>query len=945
MSYLYAVNRDNPLGYFPIDADYTYYNLKNNYSTYGGTKGNDHTSGNLYDSFAGFKYGYMNTLRVVDATSYNNNPSILGISYSSPIVMGNKTSAKFVSSSSVEIKNIYDVFVPSSNPHTWSTEFWASFDWMDGQSLDFTTYDQFSTNNFRSDIGFRDSISKYPKIYLLTIGYYTTVSGSSYFYNYASILYNQETNSIEFYVPQQSGGYAKAYCVVTDLSTPIHIYATYSNKTINVSVNGKTGISAYVGSGLFQDTNIQNNYQNLIFRVAGSYNDFSTTPPTNQSLDAGQYFLVSNLTFYDYLLTARQLNNHIKWGMYDNKPVKSSTQYGTYMFGLEESPQNFQYGRVFSGTGFKEYSDLYNLNITSNGLEPQKINRVLFNNIDGASTLNAPADHSGIDWSGGRASLDFSDFGKISTMPCTISLILEPMTGYQDEYILSINNVNGSSTLFVDRVGKTYNLKFYDTMNGGTVTTLCSVTAKFNLEYQKLALSFANNSVILTVIDAASEHQVSASDTTVQSAPYNQTFTFSNNSILTIGQSYHNGNNLSSLTQNTTIYSYLAISDLYISDFTNQYINGYYYANGYPWTGLIKYNVPLQYYSDPYNPVNVVKSFPVYQMGHWTVTVPLSAMDSVLGSKVGWSSTNNCLVEYSFYDPTITHQETNWYSVNRKDGFISGYNFSNKLSNMLLRVTIITKYDVQDINQSFNNLELGFYKNMNFYSEGEYFLLTPGSRSSNGSSFTVKSHGKPIQTRSSNLGLLFPYSVDDASVPGYANIQNTYSKNVAGIDFWYRPDTNFTNTKILSGDSSILGYPDLYIDSTNSIAYNSGVAAVYVNGLYVSNSATASSVADQVARFAFTANTPVHICVVFNGTFTGGLTLNGNSSNSGSESSYGYINIWENGVSEQDAINRYNLFTQNSVSIVANDNTMSSSANPVLFDLRKTMPIVHKIGS
>ena len=945
MSYLYAVNRDNPLGYFPIDSDYTYYNLKNGFTTYGGTKGNDHTNGNLYDTYAGFTYSYLNTLKVVDATSYNNNPLLVGLSYSSPIVMGNKTSAKITKDSSIEIKNIYDVFVPSSNPHTWSTEFWTSFDWMDGQALDFTTYDSFSTNDFRNDIGFRTSIATYPKIYLLSIGYYTTVSGSQYFYNYASILYNQQTNCIEFYVPQASGGYAKSYCVVTDLDSPLHIYATYSNKTINVSVNGQSGISAYVGNGLFQDTNISNNYQNLIFRVAGSYNDFSTTPPTKYSLQDGQYFLLSNLAFYDYLLTSQQLTNHIKWGVYDNKPVKSSVQYGTHLFPLEESPQNFQYGKVFRGEGFKDYTNIYNLNITSKGLEPQKINRVTFNNIDKTSILQSPADRSGIYWSNGKAALDFSDFGKISSMPCTISLLLEPMTGYGDEYILSINNVNGSSTLFVDRTNKSYNLKFYDVSNGGTITTLCSVTPTYKTIYQKLALSFANNSVVLTVIDAALEKQNSISDVTSQSLPYQKTFTFSNNSILTMGQSYHNDNNLNSMTVNKTIFSYLNISDLYITDFTNQYINGYHYPEGYPWVGIIKYSVPLQYYSDPYNPVDVVKSFPVYQMGHWTTSIPLSAMDSIVGSKIKWNSTNNCLVEYSFPDQTSAHQEDNWMSFSRKGGVICGYDFSKKLSTMLIRTTIITKYDVQDLNQSFNNLEVGLYKNMNFYSEGESFLLVPDSRSIYNTSGTIKGYSKPIQSRSQNLGLLFSYSMQDMGVPGYAEITNLYSKNIAAIDFWYRPDTNFVGTKIITADSSIPGYPDLEISSDGSLQYNEGISAVYINGLYVSNSLTASTVADQVARFSFTANTPVHIFVILNGVFTGGIDVNGDETHIGSESSYGFINIWENAVSQQDAINRYNLFTQNSLAVAANDNSMNSLLNPLLLDYRNTMPIVHKIGS
>jgi hypothetical protein len=875
MSYLYAVNRDNPLGYFPIDSDYTYYNLKNAYTTYGGTLGNDHTAGNIYDQYAGFTYGYLNTLRVVDSTSYSNNPSILGIGYSSPIVMGNKTSAKITSSSSIEIKNIYDVFVPSSNPHTWSTEFWTSFDWMDGQSLDFTQYDNFSTNNYRTDIGFKNSIISYPKIYLLSIGYYTTVSGGNYFYNYASILYNQETNCIEFYVPQKSGGYAKSYCVITDLNTPLHIYATYSNKTINISVNGKTGISAYVGDGLFQDSNISNNYQNLIFRIAGSYNDFSTVPPTVTSLEPGQYFLVSNLAFYDYLLTSRQLNDHIKWGMYDNKPIKSSTQYGTHMFALEESPQNFQYGKIFNGKAFQDYSSLYNLNITSQGLESQKINRVIFNNIDKTSVLSVPTDFSGIQWLGGKAALDFFDFGKISSMPCTISLVVESSLTHDDEYIWSINNVNGSSTLFVERLNGIYNLKFYDTLNGVT-TTLASVTPDNTLNYHKIAVSMANNSILLTVISSLDPKNLSVIDITTQSAIYAKTIIFSNNSILTIGQSYHNGNDLSLLKVNSSSFTDLGICDLYIDDFTNQYINGYYYPNGYPWSGIIKYAVPFQYYVDPYYPVSITQSFAVNQMCHWTTNIPLASMDSILGSKIGWSSTNNALVEYSFYDPSITNQETNWKTVTRKDGFISGYNFSNKLSNMLIRVTGIVKSDNSDLIQSFNNLEIAFYKNMNFYSEGEYFLLTPASKSINNSSFTVKSHGKPIQTRSPNLGLLFPYSVDDLSVPGYAKITNLYSKNVAGIDFWYRPDTNFINSNIIIGDTtSASGYPNLYIDSTGAAAYNSAISAIYINGLYVSNSATASSVTDQISRFTFSANTPVHICVVFDKPYITDIYVNG----------------------------------------------------------------------
>jgi hypothetical protein len=878
MSYFYSVNRDNPLGYFPIDSDYKYYDLNLNYNPYGGGYGvnrlispvpgdpHDSTYGNLYSSFS--NYASINTLKVIDQTAKNNTPYLTGLSYFSPIVMGNQTSVKLGASSSIEIKNVYDVFVPSSNPHTWAAEFWLSLDWQDGQGLDFTTYDSFATNNYRSDIGFRSSINSYPKILLISIGYYTSLSGTQYFNNYASVFYNQQTNSIEFYVPQADGSYDKAYSVVSDIDSPMHIYVTYSNKTINVSINGKSGISAYVGNGLYQDANILNNYYNMIFRFSGgfTYVDPSTNTLRTQQLQNNQYVLLSNLTFYDYILTERQLANHIKWAFYDNKPVKDSIQYGNHIFDLEENTSNFAYSKNFSNKDFNDYSDIYNLNISSTGLQPQKINRISFNNLDKTSVLSVPSDGSGADWIGGKAGLDFNDFGKLSSNPCTISLVVEPSVSHPDEYIFAISNVNGSSTLFIDRSSNTYNLKYYDVLNGGTITTIGSVTPNYTKPYHKIAVSLTNNSAILTVISAVSESSVSLSDITTQSSPYSQTFVFASNSILTVGQSYHNGNDLSNLLANSSIFSYLGISDVYVSDFTNKYINGYYYSNGYPWNGIIKYSCPLQYYYDLYNSVASTQSFPVYQMGYWITTLPLSALDSIAGSKVDWNSTNNCLVEYSFNDPTVAHQEQNWYALSRNGGPITGFNFSNKLANMRIRVTMITKYDVQDTNQSFNNLSIGFYRNMNFYSDGESFLLTPGSRSANGTSFTIKNHSKPIQARPNNLGLLFAYSSSDSSIPGYAKIKNVYNKNIAGLDFWFRGDTNYQSKKILVGDSTIAGYPDLYTDSNGRFGWNSNIKSVYINGYTIENAASAAAASEVTGVYSVNPYNPLHISVILNRT-------------------------------------------------------------------------------
>lgn len=1023
MSYFYSVNRDNPLGYFPIDNDYKYYSLKRNFTTYGGgyDRGygygavtgdtHDNSSGNLYGSFS--NYASINTLKVLDQTAKNNTPSLNALSYMSPIVMNNSTSVKIGSSSSIDINNVYDVFVPSSNPHTWSAEFWLCLDWQDGQGLDFTPYDSFSTNNFRTDLGFRSSISTYPKMLLLSIGYYTTDPASStrYFYNYASVIYNQQTNCVEFYVPQADGSYKKSFSPISDLDSPMHVYVTYSNQTINIAINGVNGISAYVGNGLYADANIANNYYNLIFRFAGGYSyiDGSGQLQTVQ-MQSNQYLLLSNLIFYDYVLSARQLKNHIRWAYFDNKPIKSSVQYGTHYINLEESSSNFIYNKYFSGLNFSDYTDLYNLKISGQGLQPSKINTISFNNLDKTSTLTTPVDLSGVNWIGGKAALDFSDFGSISSLPCTLSLIVEPdNTNYSaasyattgalgttgnlvggtitttysngtsgvgatltiatssnwtsikidnqtlnigdriliknqssalqngiytvtsvgavgniasfiftrasnydsiteikqggiayvlngstnansvwvesqnvssigsssinfsqsatsniDEYIWSISNVNGSSTLFVDRSSGVYNLKYYDVLNGGTITTIASVTPNYFKPYHKIAVSLNNNSALLTVISAASENIVDLiNDTTTASTPSTQTLSFSKNSIFSIGQSYYNGNDTSVLKKNSSTFSYLGISDIYISDFTNKYINGYYYSNGYPWNGIIKYSCPLQYYYDQFNPVSVSKSFTVNQMGYWITTIPLSSMDSIVGSKIEWNGTNNCLVEYSFNDPNITHPEQNWYSVTRNGGPITGYNFSNKLTNMRIRVTMITKYNVEDTNQSFNELRLDLYRNMNFYSDGEAFSLTPISRSSNNTSFTTKDHLKTIQARPNNLGLLFAYSNDDSSAPGAAKISNTYSKNLRGIDLWLRNDTNYNSSHIITGNDTIAGSPDLYIDANGRFVWNSNVDFVYINGIPVTNFANATTTQDFIGTYTVSPLNPLHIAATF----------------------------------------------------------------------------------
>ena len=139
--------------------------------------------------------------------------------------------------------------------------------------------------------------------------------------------------------------------------------------------------------------------------------------------------------------------------------------------------------------------------------------------------------------------------------------------------------------------------------------------------------------------------------------------------------------------------------------------------------------------------------------------------------------------------------------------------------------------------------------------------------------------------------------------------------------------------KILTGDSAITGYPDLYVNGSGNLVYNSGITALYVNGtLFGSNVITLSP------------NDLYHISVVMN-PYSGNLFLNGTSTNAGLAGSYGHINLKQYSSNAWDVSSSYDLFIKNKVSVVPNDNGMNLLSNQVLVDSRKTYAIAHKIGS
>lgn len=865
MSYKQAVLKDNPIAYYPLDIKVkTYGSLLEEYSIYTDLL----TNYNTYSYLEG-KYPDLNpTDATGDLTGFGNNPIGLNIIEDDPIVAGHYASCRITPNNSITILNKYKAFSQDSINQTFSIEFWVSFNNLfDGQN---GTYD-WNINNYLSNNSLNDGSTSIIPFFVIKDTALSNTIGS--------IFYDKATNTIRFRIYGAGGTYVDSYCLVRDLDTQLHVYASYYNKTINININNQQGVSSTVADTSLFATSVSN----VQYAIDG------TSLKTNES------YLFSSLAFYNYRLTEGQIKRHMLWAFNDDKPIKTSITTGNRIFSLEETQDMFAYRRIFLGKSFANATEVYNLNVTDSGLNPRKLQHGSFNQLETA-TLSYGA--NGVSWTGKKCAIDFPDFGSIVTVPGTITLVVKPSVS--DEYILSIDGVNGNSTLFLERLSGVYNLKLYDLTNA-TTTTLATVNNPQSSD--KIGISFNSSSISLNVNSTLQTSQTEIS--------------FSKNSILTIGQSYHLGKTLANLKANSSSFSYLSITDEYRTSFPTSgsvIINNYSYT-GYPWQAVIKFTASLK--------TNLL----IYQKGYWVNTFPLTSISKLVGSKVDWTRMNNCIVEYS------KDYGTTWYALPRRGGHIPGYDFTGKPTTIMVRVTLITNYDVTDMHQSFGHFEIGFYSNLSMYSEDNNFLITAGSRDATyKSTYTTKLHNYQILSRPNNIGLLFTYDNITSTVPGYAQIKNLNNNTIGTIDFWMRPDKLMTGAKILTGDSSIVGYPDLSVDTDGYLIYNSAVESVYVNGIRLTGSG-----------FQLRLNDFHHIAVVPD-SYTGDLFLNGTASTTGVAGTYGFININTHSRAWQ-VPDRFRTFLTNKTTVLANDNSLNDLNNPLLIDSTKNYPLTYYIGS
>jgi len=142
---------------------------------------------------------------------------------------------------------------------------------------------------------------------------------------------------------------------IKSTESQLHVFASYSNRTISISINGIAGESFTLPSTFQFETDFED--KNNIH--------FSFVPPNNP-------IILSSLAFYNYTLSQNQIRSHMIWGFGDAKPQSYVKQTDGDFFDIQENPSMKWYEKSFdTDRSFKD-GIINNLYTIDNGLTHKK---------------------------------------------------------------------------------------------------------------------------------------------------------------------------------------------------------------------------------------------------------------------------------------------------------------------------------------------------------------------------------------------------------------------------------------------------------------------------------------------------------------------------------------------------------------------------------------------
>ena len=703
----------------------------------------------------------------------------------------------------------------------------------------------------------------------------------------AVIYYDYSKNSFRFKINDTSGNNTESFYIVRNLNASYYIVATYKDKSVSLSVNGDLGLSGEITDfSLFPSPNVSN------------YNFVISPNSINSS--ASMSYVINDLAFYDYKLPLLSMRKKTTWAYHNDKPNLLTTTLNTSLFELEEFDSNVCYHTEVLGNNFLENKEIFNLKIDEfEGLTHKyDLNFNLDNSINFLASVTYSNDGVSLYNS---ANLTLNEFGTTVENDGVISFTSQIKFGGSSDYIFSFNQKSKNLIYYsvVDSSG--FYFYYYDLVAASS--TLLSTLATSLTSGSTYNFGICISDTINMYANSTSSIVANPLDIKIES-----------DSFLNIGNMVASPNSSNALKIKNFGFSDLLISNFSTVDFTQNTMF------------MVKFTDGLY----------------VSQIGYWIRTLSLSQFNNISGSKITWDGMDNVKVELS-NDNGFT-----WYSTTR--GAPIPYIVASSINkDYLIKVTVPFDYQIERMNQSFNNLQISIYNNLTFFTNDKNYEFLAQVDSSSSQPISIQRKTQAINYRKDNFGIKFnPESGSTNYVPGYGYIKNlTSAINTYGMDFWLKPNS-FTSASnyIVHVDYIISSndiYQDIYFDeysasgisasteyyvyvdsSTKKLIYSPSVTAkLYVNGNSVASNSTSVNLGDYY-----------HLLLDF-GTASGydlnsTTTINGlyNTASGHSHFVYGNINMWNRSITSGDAYSRF-------LSYVGNTSSSVSDTSSVIWQLNR----------
>ena len=180
-------------------------------------------------------------------------------------------------------------------------------------------------------------------------------------------------DKIYFEITGTSGTYT-CFKQVVKWDSQLHIFAYYTGRGINISVNAMPGDGVVMPQSFF-----------FSLDNADSMNvDYQIGPAAS-----GDHFIISDLAFYDYVLSTNVMKGHMVWSANDSKPQNYVKETSGYFFDIKDSENMFDFKKEFAKESDYQEGTFVNLQADGNGLSIPRTS--IGTQISGTWTYQIPA--------------------------------------------------------------------------------------------------------------------------------------------------------------------------------------------------------------------------------------------------------------------------------------------------------------------------------------------------------------------------------------------------------------------------------------------------------------------------------------------------------------------------------------------------------------------------